>query len=358
MEKARSLGGSNLEVPNVQDLAKQQLATLPQRYVYDDIEKISYDSSMILPQLPVIDMEKLLSDDHELQRLHLACKEWGFFQVVNHGVSSSSLEKVKSEIQAFFNLPLEEKKKYEQQKGSIEGFGQDVVFSEGQKLNWNDLFYVVTLPLYLRKPYLLPNLPISLRDILEELIKEFKSIAISLMCQMAKALKMDEKEVRDLSSDGMQILRMNYYPPCPEPDKTYGIIPHSDSDALTILLHVNETEGLQVRKDGVWVPVKPIPNGLVINIGDMMEILSNGVYRSIEHRAVVNSSKERLSLAAFYNFNLHSELGPAHSLIGPNNPPIFKRERVGKCLEVFTQKKLDGKSFIDLMKIQTKDEES
>lgn len=359
MEKARTLGCSNLEAPNVKELAKE-LETVPQRYIRDDLETITWDSSMLLPQLPVIDMEKVLSNDHdiEVQRLHLACKEWGFFQVVNHGVSSSLMEKLKSEIRAFFDLPLEEKKKFEQQKGSIEGFGQDVVFSEDQKLDWNDLFYVVTLPLYLRKPHLLPNLPLSLRDVLEEHIKEFKRLAISILCQLAKALKMDEKEMRDLSSDGMQLLRMNYYPPCPQPDRTYGLNPHSDTDALTILLHLNEIEGLQVRKDHVWVPVKPIPNALTVNIGDFMEILSNGVYKSIEHRAVVNSNKERLSLATFYTFNPDSELGPAHSLIGPNNPPIFKRERVTKCLEVFNQRKIDRKSFIDLMKIQTKDEES
>lgn len=76
MEKARILGGSNLEAPNVQELTKE-LATVPQRYIHDDIETITWDSSMLLPQIPVIDMEKLLSNDHdlELQRLHLACQE-------------------------------------------------------------------------------------------------------------------------------------------------------------------------------------------------------------------------------------------------------------------------------------------
>ncbi|XP_055807991.1 protein SRG1-like [Solanum dulcamara] len=365
MEEARNLGGSNLKAPSVQELAKRQLASVPPRYVYDDIEKISYNSSMLLPQLPVIDMEKLLSNvgdghdgDLELERLHFACKEWGFFQVVNHGVSSSFMEKLKSEIRAFFDLPLEEKKKFEHQKGNIEGFGHDMVFSEEQKLVWSDLFYMTTLPVSLRKPYLFPKLPASLRDTLEEQSKLFNSLAISILCKLAKTLRMDEKEMGDLYSDGVQIIRMNYYPPCPEPDRTFGVTPHSDTDALTILVHLNETEGLQIRKDDIWVPVKPLPNALTVNIGDMMEILSNGVYRSIEHRAIVNSDKERLSLATFYTFKMDCELGPARSLVGPDNPPIFRRDRLGKSMEAFTRRQFIGKSFIDLMKVESKDEES
>lgn len=73
------------------------------------------------------------------------------------------MEKLKSEIRAFFDLPLEEKKKLEQEKGSLEGYGHDIVFKEDQKLLWSDLFSVTTLPLYLKNPHLLPNLPISLR---------------------------------------------------------------------------------------------------------------------------------------------------------------------------------------------------
>nr|XP_009610877.2 uncharacterized protein LOC104104482 [Nicotiana tomentosiformis] len=297
--------------------------------------------------------------DSELgPRLHFACKEWGFFQLVNHGVSSSLVENVKSEIRAFFDLPLEEKKKFEQVEGDVEGYGQAFVFSEEQKLDWADLFYMTTLPTHLRKPHLFPKLPISLRDIMEAQCQEFKSLAISILCQLAKALKMDENEMKDLFTDGMQLIRMNCYPPCPEPDKTIGLSPHSDADALTILLQLNETEGLQVRKDGIWVPVKPLPNALIVNVGDMIEIVSNGVYRSIEHRAVVNSNKERLSLATFYIFNLDSELGPAHTLIGPHNPAKFQNVRVEKYLQDFFARKLDGKSFIDRFKVETKDEES
>ncbi|XP_015167926.1 thebaine 6-O-demethylase-like [Solanum tuberosum] len=140
MEEARSrkLGGS-LKVPNVQEMAKQQLAGVPPRYIrINDDENQLYNSSILLPHqlAPVIDMEIIKDDDDtELNRFHLACKEWGFFQLVNHGVSSSLMEKVKSEIRAFFDLPMEEKKKFEQEDGDVEGYGQAFVVSEEQKLD-------------------------------------------------------------------------------------------------------------------------------------------------------------------------------------------------------------------------------
>ncbi|XP_016472632.1 protein SRG1 isoform X3 [Nicotiana tabacum] len=294
--------------------------------------------------------------DSELQKLHSACQEWGFLQVINHGLTPSTLEDFKREVTELFKLPMAEKKKLWQHEDSYEGFGQLNVVSEEQKLDWSDMFGITTLPPHIRN--LFQKLPLKLRDIMEAYCKEIKSLAIIILCQLAQTLRMDEKEMRDLFGDGMQSIRVNYYPPCPEPDKTIGFSPHSDAGALTILFQLNETEGLQVRKDGIWVPVKPLPNALIVNIGDMMEIVSNGVYRSVEHRAVVNSNEVRLSVATFYTANLDSELGPAHSLIGPNNPAVFRRVPVEKYIKDFFARKLEGKSYVDFMKVETRDDES
>ncbi|KAM3748489.1 hypothetical protein ACB098_05G112900 [Castanea mollissima] len=235
----------------------------------------------------------------ELDRLHSACKDWGFFQAVNHGVSTSLLEEFRTQIESFFKLPYEEKKKLWQQPNHQEGFGQLFVVSDEQKLDWSDI------------------------ETLETYSIEVKKLAMTILGYMAKALKMDAEEMRELFIDGVQTMRMNYYPPCPEPDKAIGLTTHSDADALTVVFHLNETEGLQIRKEGNWVPVKPLPNAFIVNIGDIMEIVSNGIYRSIEHRAIGNSTNERLSIATFHSSNLDSELGPAPSLSGPDNPANF-----------------------------------
>lgn len=70
-----------------------------------------------------------------------------------------------------------------------------------------------------------------------------------------------------------QHMALNFYPPCPEPELTYGLPGHTDPNALTILLQDLQVAGLQVLKDGKWVAVKPYPNAFVINIGDQFQVL-------------------------------------------------------------------------------------
>ena len=84
-------------------------------------------------------------------------------KLINHGVSDSLLDRVKTEVEEFFKLPLEEKRKFGQLDGDIEGYGQVFVVSEEQKLDWADMFFIITLPAELRKPHLLPQLPLPFR---------------------------------------------------------------------------------------------------------------------------------------------------------------------------------------------------
>ncbi|KAM5586421.1 protein SRG1-like [Rosa sericea] len=357
-------------VPSVQELAKKPITTLPPRYIQQDLDdsdardqknKIDSDDarSSVQPEIPTINFEKLLSrkesnsshDSDELARLHLACKEWGFFQLVNHGVSSSLLEKIKTEIQDFFNLSIEEKKRLWQHPEEMEGFGQLFVVSEEQKLDWADVFFLTTLPVQMRKPHLFPELPTPFKDTLEIYSLELNNLAMAILTQMENALKIDAKELTELFEDGMQSMRMNYYPPCPQPEKVIGFTPHSDASGLTILLQVNEIEGLQIKKDGIWIPVKPLPDAFIVNIGDALEINTNGTYRSIEHRAIVNSEKERLSIATFCNPRFDGEIGPASSLITEQTPAAYTRIGVQDYTKAFFARKLQGKSFLDDLKV-------
>lgn len=107
---------------------------------------------------------------------------------------------------------------------------------------------------------------------------ELKNLGITILGKMAQALKIEAEEVEELFGNGFQSMRMNYYPPCPQPDKVIGLTPHSDAVGLTILLQVNEVEGLQVKKDGKWVPVKPLPNAFIFNVGDILEVKYNNTY--------------------------------------------------------------------------------
>ncbi|KAI4333454.1 hypothetical protein L6164_018265 [Bauhinia variegata] len=344
----------SLLVPCVQELAKEKMVAIPPRYTRPDQETSIVSEVERGPQIPVIDMQNLLSaeaGDSELAKLHLACKEWGFFQLVNHGVSISLVEKVKLEIQEFFNLPMSEKKKFWQTSEDVEGFGQSFVVSESQKLDWGDIFFLTTLPTLVRKPHLFPKLPLPFRETLELYSLKLQNLALAVIGLMGKALKMEAKEMMEFFEDGRQSMRMNYYPSCPQPNKVIGLTPHSDAVGLTILLQVNEVEGLQVKKDGIWVPVRPLSNAFILNIGDILEIITNGIYRSIEHRATVNSTKERLSIATFHMPRYEVEIGPAASLLTKQTPALFKRIRVKEYFEGLFARRLDGISYLDAMRI-------
>lgn len=108
------------------------------------------------------------------------------------------------------------------------------------------------------------------RDTLELYSEEIKNIAMAIVSNIGKALKIEE--IRELFEEGIQMMRMNYYPPCPQPEKVIGLTNHSDPVGVTILLQLNDVEGLQIKKDGMWVTVNPLPNAFIVNIGDMLEV--------------------------------------------------------------------------------------
>ncbi|KAK1441225.1 hypothetical protein QVD17_07068 [Tagetes erecta] len=350
--------GRSLIVPSVQELAKQPITNIPPRYhhvQHDHQQRLAPDTSTA--SVPVIDLHCLFAQasdssaySFELNKLHTASKEWGFFQVINHGISESLLEDFRREILNLFNLPKDEKQKLWQEEHNHEGFGQLFVVSEEQKLDWSDMFYITTLPHNLRKSQLFKKLPLILRDKLEAYSLEMKRLAHEILNQMAKALGMDTEEMSELFQDGVQSVRMNYYPPCPQPELALGFSPHSDADALTILYQLNETAGLQIRKDGKWVTVKPRADALVVNIGDILEIVSNGVYKSVEHQAIVNSNNKRMSVATFYSSNMGIELGPARSLVAKHNVANFRRVPLEAYFKEFFARKLDGKLYLDFMR--------
>jgi len=117
------------------------------------------------------------------------------------------------------------------------------------------------------------------RDHLETYCEMLKNLAIEIIDFMANALKVDPKEIRELFGDASQSMRINYYPPCPQPELVTGFNSHSDGGGLTILLQGNEVEGLQIKKDGFWIPVKPLPNAFIVNLGDMLEVIINYFFK-------------------------------------------------------------------------------
>ncbi|TKY69184.1 Thebaine 6-O-demethylase [Spatholobus suberectus] len=357
MEPETAKLGSSLLIPSVKELAKEALIKVPERYVHPDINPPILFNIDSLPQLPIIDLNKLLSEEvqgPELDKLDLACKEWGFFQLINHGVDIELVEDVKTGAQELFNLSIEEKKKLWQKPGDMEGFGQMLGFKEGSS-DWVDLFYIFTLPSHLRKPHLFPNIPLPFRENLEDYCIKMRDLAINIFDLIGKALGIVLRDIKESLGEGGQSIRINYYPPCPQPENVLGLNAHTDGSGLTILLQANEVEGLQINKDGMWVPVKPLPNAFIISLGDVMEVMTNGIYRSTMHRAVVNSQKERVSIATFYGPEWSGNIGPAPTLVTPERPALFKTIGVADFYKGYLSPEHLGKpkSYInDVLRIQ------
>lgn len=123
--------------------------------------------------------------------------------------------------------------------------------------------------------------------------KVFKALSIGLGLEPDRL----EKEVGGLEELLLQ-MKINYYPKCPQPELALGVEAHTDVSALTFILH-NMVPGLQLFYEGKWVTAKCVPDSIVMHIGDTLEILSNGKYKSILHRGLVNKEKVRISWAVF-----------------------------------------------------------
>ncbi|EHA8591893.1 putative Flavanone 3-dioxygenase 2 [Cocos nucifera] len=145
-------------------------------------------------------------------------------------------------------------------------------------------------------------------------------------------------------------MAINYYPQCPEPELTYGLQAHTDPNALTILLQDQNVAGLQVLKDGKWIRVDPHPNAFVINIGDQLQALSNGRYKSVWHRAVVNSDNERISVASFLCPCNSAVISPAMKLTVEGSPAIYRSFTYDEYYKKFWSRNLDQEHCLELFK--------
>ncbi|KAG5243109.1 2-oxoglutarate-dependent dioxygenase [Salix suchowensis] len=322
-------------VIRVQSLAASGIREIPERYIKSPSHRPSLNNDVSQPQevdVPVIDFQNLFSSDRglcdeALRCVHNACREWGFFQIVNHGVSHELMKRTCEVWHEFFNLPLDEKQKYANTPATYEGYGSRVGVEKGASLDWSDYFFLLLMPLSLVNQSKWPAIPASCRELVAEYGSEVVRLGGKLMKVLSMNLGLEEDSL--LKSFGGEenvgaCLRVSYYPKCPQPDLTLGLSPHSDPGGLTILLPDENVGGLQVCRKGSWLTVKPVPNAFIINIGDQIQVLSNAIYQSVEHRVIVNSNEDRVSLAIFYNPRSDQLIEPCKKLLTKDRPALYK----------------------------------
>ncbi|CAM8993211.1 unnamed protein product [Rhodiola kirilowii] len=347
------------QVDDVQELRRAKPRVVPERFVRDEKERPALDNLCLpcLDEIPVIDLSKLLKLNskefrNEISKLGNSCRDWGFFQVINHGIDLELLEQIEKVGMEFFMLPLEEKLKYQMSAGTVQGYGQAFVFSEDQKLDWCNMFALGVHPNYIRNPKLWPSKPSDFSDAVGRYSSGVQKLCGKLLKYIALSLGLKMEVFEDMFGEAVQAIRMNYYPPCPRPDLVLGLSPHSDGSALTVLQQgKGSSVGLQILKDNNWVPVHPIPNSLVINIGDTIEVLTNGKYKSVEHRAVTHKERERLSIVTFYAPSYEVEIGPLQELVNENNPCKYRTFNHGDYSKHYVSSKLQGKKTLEFAKV-------
>lgn len=316
-------------VIRVQSVSESGEPVIPACYVKPAPERpISLDSNhREAANIPLVDLGNYLigeDDGDTLSRIDEACLEWGFFQVVNHGVAPELMDRMREVWRAFFHLPMEAKQVYANSPKTYEGYGSRLGVEKGAVLDWSDYYFLHYLPPNLKDHKKWPSLPVSCREVVEEYGREVLKLCGVIMKALSVNLGLGEGQLQEaFGGEGIgACLRVNFYPKCPQPELTFGLSSHSDPGGLTVLLP-DTVRGLQVRKDGDWVTVNPAPHAFIVNIGDQIQVLSNAIYKSVEHRVVVNSAKERLSLAFFYNPKSDIPIQPVGQLVTSDRPAIY-----------------------------------
>eukprot|EP01018_Ginkgo_biloba_P028735 Gb_22186 [translate_table: standard] len=335
----------------VTHLAKSgNLNSVPDKYILPPNKRPSASDIAEDENIPIVDVSDLEgSQQQRLQAIHTvgrACAEWGFFRVINHGIQESLLENMLDVAHQFFALPLDEKMKYSSKDlMNPVSYGTSFNATAEEVLCWRDYLKHFGYPALQT-----PDNPPTYKDVAVDYTKEIRKLALRLMAAISQSLGLESNYIESAFKGGLQIVVVNMYPECPEPHLAMGVPPHSDDGGLTILLQ-NDVGGLQVRYNDRWVAVEPIPNSFVVNVGDHLEILSNGRCKGVEHRAVVNTKTSRISIAVANGPSMDALIFPCPQLIDENHPPIYKAMTYGEFLRHQQGTQLRGKGMLELLKL-------
>nr|GEZ24177.1 gibberellin 2-beta-dioxygenase 1-like [Tanacetum cinerariifolium] len=284
---------------------------------------------LTLSQIPIVDLS---SQDSKHQIVN-ACQEFGFFKVVNHGISMNLINKLESQAMKFFLSPQDIKDK----AGPADpfGYGNKSIGTNGD-LGWVEYLLLNAKPETDIKKLVsaFEEHPEVFPCVLNDYLSSVKKMGCGILELMAEELKLESKTVfskllMDERSDS--VFRLNYYPPCPDVQEDeinggslIGFGEHTDPQIISVL-RSNNTSGLEIAlKDGSWVSVPADSEAFFINVGDSLQVMTNGRFKSIKHRVVANSKKSRMSMIYFGGPPLNEKIAPLSSLIEREEDSLYK----------------------------------
>lgn len=339
-----------LDLQHIKPVDFASLQAVPDSHVWHDSSFGACSDEHENSLVPVIDLE----DSNATELIGQACETLGVFQLKNHGIPLSLIEEVESEAARFFALSARQKLKALRSPGGATGYGIARITPFFSKYMWHEGFTIMGSPVDHVKQ-LWPHDHERFCDVMEDYQKKMKVLAERLTRLIFKSLNISDEEISWLSSTSNDsgstssvsaALQLNSYPPCPEPNQTMGLAPHTDTFLLTIL-HQTQTNGLQIFKDGVgWLPVPPVEGALVVNMGDLFHILTNARFTNVLHRVVVSGTQQRLSTAYFYGPPIDFILSPFSKVLNSAQAPHYRSVAVKEYVAIKAQNLEKALSFI------------
>lgn len=273
---------------------------------------------------------------------------WGFFQLINHGVSQELLDEHYAAMKQFFALPLATKQSAKRSMDNSMGFFNDEFTKQKMDLKEGFDFRHVQHP----------NLPDDhpdnfdpqgnnrwpeghpeFREANERYMREMTRVSFRLLEVFALGLGLDPKALDHMFEPShTSFLRLNYYPIVPNAaEDDLGISPHKDAGFLTVLVQ-DRTPGLQVLRESQWHTVRPIPGALTINVGDMAQVFTNDAFFASNHRVLKSTAMERYSRAYFFNPSFKADITPSRDLTIASREPHYRPINWGE----FRRKRFEG----------------
>lgn len=277
--------------------------------------------------IPVIDIQALNSPGTRAL-LDTACRDWGFFQVTNHGISGNAIDALTGAMHQLFAQPADVKRQISRTHENPWGF-----FDRELTKNTLDCKEVydygpaaddVIRPQW---PQGIPNFQQAVRTYYQAC----EVLAYRLLAAISSNLGMSPGYLsRGFGPTHSSFLRLNYYPSQPHADAgRFGVNHHTDAGALTVLLQ-DDQPGLEVFRNDEWHLVEPRRDALVINIGDIVQVWSNDNYRAALHRVVTNAANDRYSVPFFFNPDYSTNYAPLPTMIAADQPVRYRQINWGE----------------------------
>mgnify|MGYP001813575349 FL=1 len=306
----------------------------------DDLDRYPVaDSTDLVGQVPVIDVSAVVRDASSTggveaaRQIGNACREWGFFQVINHGVPDTLVDATWRETRHFFARPAEIKDAILRTRENPWGYyNNELTKNQRDKKEVFDFTTDGIDPIYAAENRW-PPVHDEFRTTLTAYRDAVTRLSLSLLEAFCVGLDLPADFMQaDFGSDHTGFIRLNYYPvddPLGQsavehlPVADLGVHHHTDAGALTVLLQ-DDVGGLQVFKDGYWHNVPPVPGAFVINTGDMMQVWSNDIYQAAVHRVLAMERRGRYSIPFFFNPSAKTNVSPLPSVVGDERPARYR----------------------------------